>query len=587
MLVIYPNNPDVALPAGSTRDPDYVQSLGGRYIRPTPLISISQNPIRNKMGQLGSTYDITLNGTIVTRRRSAIVQQGSNAVSIFDDEDQPLSFNDTNEPFELSEKLPEIIFRQNQLREWFHNDWVRLEVLDVNSNHMLFGFTARVQSVNFEEGIWVDTCRYSINLQADYLFDDQYRILTDGLPDRSGLFNSTGRKTYQEIIEEVSGLVEDFNDTWSVEADESTGQFINGSFMPRTYRVTRNMTATGRRVTVPLVPGTTGIIKEPWEHARDFLLKNVDFDSIGNKYQPTYEGSKYFGTAFSTILSSGTMGVPSGYQGYNHVRSENIDKAAGSYSISDSWILCSGDAALENYNLSVSTSTDSPYVSVSIDGNIKGLDQRHATTYNGDNSSPLLPNAYDRALAKYYEISNSGSFGINSHVYRRANNTVAQNLNSQPKTVSLGLNELNGEITYNLEFDNRPTNFFSGVLSESINVNDTYPGDLFAVIPVIGRLTGPVLQYIGGRTEYKRDITIEIVLDGTDLGYNNDRNSFILSKPSINEPHRTQLNELIHMLSPATEPYIRKYFLNPPSESWSPKEGRYSLSMSWVYELDR
>ena len=124
-------------------------------------------------------------------------------------------------------------------------------------------------------------------------------------------------------------------------------------------------------------------------------------------------------------------------------------------------------------------------------------------------------------------------------------------------------------------------------MSESINVNDTYPGDVFAVIPVIGRATGPVLQYIGGRTEYKRDVNIEMVVDYTDIGYDNNRESFMLTKPSINEPIRTQLNTLINDLSPATEPGIRKYFLNPPAESWSPKEGRYTLSLNWVYELDR
>ena len=159
-------------------------------------------------------------------------------------------------------------------------------------------------------------------------------------------------------------------------------------------------------------------------------------------------------------------------------------------------------------------------------------------------------------------------------------------LNSQPASVSLGLNEFAGEITYNLSFNNRPTNVISGVLSENISVNDTYPGDIFAAIPVIGRATGPVLQYIGGRTEYKRDLSIEIVMDYTDIPYDTGRNSLLLMKPSINEPTRTQLRNLIKELSPSKEPGIRKYFISPPSESWTPKEGRYSFNISWIYELD-
>lgn len=151
----------------------------------------------------------------------------------------------------------------------------------------------------------------------------------------------------------------------------------------------------------------------------------------------------------------------------------------------------------------------------------------------------------------------------------------------------MGLNETAGEITYNLEFDNRPTNYFNDALSESINVNDTYPGDIFAIIPVIGRPTGPILQYIGGRSEYKRDLNIEIRLDYTDLGYNNDRNSLLLTKPSLNPSFKYRLNALIDDFSPRHEPGIRKYFLSPPSESWTPKEGTYTISLSWTYELDR
>ena len=58
-------------------------------------------------------------------------------------------------------------------------------------------------------------------------------------------------------------------------------------------------------------------------------------------------------------------------------------------------------------------------------------------------------------------------------------------------------------------------------------------------------------------------------------------------KPSIVEPTRTQLQQILMELSPVNEPGIRKYFLSPPTESWNPKEGRYNLNISWTYELDR
>ncbi len=195
--------------------------------------------------------------------------------------------------------------------------------------------------------------------------------------------------------------------------------------------------------------------------------------------------------------------------------------------------------------------------------------------------------AYDNALSKYSNISNKAQFGVGSDLYKRANNSVAVQLNSQPTSVSLGANEFTGELTYSLAFNNRPTNIISGVIAESITVNDTYPGDIFATIPVLGRETGPVLQYIGGRSEYKRDISVNLTMDYTKVPYGTDRNSLLLKKPSIIEPTATQIADLLKELSPQGEPGIRKYFVSPPSENWNPKEGTYSFNISFTYELDK
>ena len=95
-----------------------------------------------------------------------------------------------------------------------------------------------------------------------------------------------------------------------------------------------------------------------------------------------------------------------------------------------------------------------------------------------------------------------------------------------------------------------------------------------------------MLQYVGSRTEYKRDVQIELQMDYTDLHYASGR-GLITQKPSIVEPTRTQLRNLIKSLSPEGEPGVRQYFISAPSENWSPKTGSYNFSISWTYELDR
>jgi len=60
----------------------------------------------------------------------------------------------------------------------------------------------------------------------------------------------------------------------------------------------------------------------------------------------------------------------------------------------------------------------------------------------------------------------------------------------------------------------------------------------------------------------------------------------VLQKPSSSAPQGAQLAKLIKDLSPANEPGIRKWFVSPPQENWNPKDGTYSISMSFVYELE-
>jgi len=335
--------------------------------------------------------------------------------------------------------------------------------------------------------------------------------------------------------------------------------------------------------------GGAGVTKIPaWEQARNFVqnrlmyLNDTAIPESGIKGYPNY--------GIFNRLGSGTLNLIEAYRGFNHTRTETIGMNDGTYSVTENWVLASGESH-ENYNMSISSDLSAPFIKVSIDGNIMGLSSipPSGQEFGGIFTGPGFAGsgAYENAVRKYMEISQSGKFGINSSIFKRANNAVAVQLNAQPASVSLGMNEQNGEITYSLDFDNRPVNIISGVLSENISINDTYPGDLFATLQVIGRKTGPVLQYIGGRTEYKRDVSIELLMDYTEIPYGSGRKSLMLQKPSLVEPQRSQINDLITELSPRYEPGIRKYFISPPSESWSPKEGRYSFNISWTYELDR
>lgn len=553
-------------------------------IRPTPLVSISQSPLKTAAGDIfGVTYTITLTGTLIADQGTpyGFKTDGSlygfvnNPIMVhvgpYGSFDNNVSHFDTGRPpkqlVSTLDASNSIFAKQKALRALFAKDGQKLEITDFNDDEpTIICYPRRVGEINFEEGVYVDICRYTITLEADTLLNKDLNVDIDGtfIPTRSGIQPYTNQSEY--FLQNLNGsFISDYSEEWSLEADDATGETIEN---PRTYKISHSVSAVGKKHYLP-----DGTAEPAWVQAKKFVLQKLN-DSINN--YPNVMGK----------IGSGTVNLVQSYGGFNQIRTEQINEPAGSYSVTENWFLASGNS-YENYNMSIAAGIDTAFVGVTIDGNIKGL-----TSVSPSGFGNILPSgrAIDNALSRYYRISNSGQFGLSSQVYKRANNMVAVELNSQPKSVSLAVNEFTGEITYNLQFDNRPTNIISGVLTESIQLNDTYPGDVFATIPVIGRKTGPILQYIGSRTEYKRDLQINLLVDYTKLPYMALAASgrhLLMKKPSIVSPIADQLSTLINSLSPANEPGIRKYFITAPQESWNPKEGQYNFNISWTYELDK
>lgn len=530
-----------------------------KALRPAPFVSISVTPLRNKNAYFGNRYNITLNGTIVANDTSIRLDSPSIPV---DGENSPEA------------ALRDIMSVQKDLVDFFDvepNDEAssvaKLEISPGGNNPVII-FNVRFESISFEEGSYVALCRYTINLTAE-------------------------KESTDNPNEQPEDLLEDFNESWSFDVDNNYAysETVGDSRLSsRSFVATRTITATGRNSPTRTLkqsatdaqtndsPDSAPYDKPAWMQAMAFIENYAGPETTLNASKIT-DLLEYDRSKLGTFLDSS-------YSPYNHSRTSSIDKGGGTVTVTDSWVLAkSTDKALENYTSSVATSRDNPYVKVSIQGSIKGLAPQAFTDRQFAENTTDANSPFSKAREHYNLISNNGNFGVGCAIFKRADNIVAQSLNSQPLSVSLGTNEITGEITYSLEFDNRPSNYFTNVLFENISVNDTYPGDVFATIPVLGRPTGPILQFTFGRTEYRRDISIEIVIDYTDLGYGADRNALLLRKPSINEPIAGQLKSLIGILSPANEPGIRKYFVSPPTESWNPKEGRYTLSLGWTYEI--
>ena len=587
-----------------------ISTFEGKVIRPVPFVSVSSQSLKTKEFTLGQDYTITLTGTILTNRGSPQYATGNSSATFLSSTDSDPDIGAT--VVDKQDVGRAILMKQNALRELFGYDGIRMKITSFeNSAAITLLADVSTESITFDPGSYQNTGTYTIVLKATHLLDANGKILREGLQGNAQEVNSNDPSAFrsstattpttvaQERLE-WGGFVEDYNEEWSIETDEGFGETggPNGddafNYIPNTYIVTRTISATGRVV----YDGKNSPVKvEAWEEARKFIKKKLLTDT-----PISYPGYKGDATGY---FAHDILNLNLGYNAFDHTRTENINKQAGVVTVTETWVLLKGVAASETYDLSVESSTDSPFVTVNINGTIRGHTSLPATSdfYGGKNPNDTsLANKAENALTKYFQISNDGRYGMGSHIFKRAKASSAINLNPQPISISTSRNDFTGEISYALQFDNRPRNIISEAMKESIQVNDTYPGDIYAVIPVIGRPTGPVLQYIGGRTEYKRDVSIELIFDYTDIDnytpanytetntvtseeIKNLRAALTMTKPSLVQPVRKQLGTLIKSLSPLSEPNIRKCFLNPPVENWSPREGRYSISLSWVYEL--
>lgn len=479
-----------------------VVSYDGKRLIPAPFVSITKSYQRSGNDEIiGATYSINVTGTIVAFKGSP------NSSKVF----HILSGYPADETVLIDSRLGAILRKQEAIRDLFSEDGKSFEVQSADATQPM-KCNPRVISINFPEGVWTDICQYTIVLECDKL----YPVDEDSFPN----------------------LLKDVQESWSLETDENA----EGLNLPRTYRVSHNVTAVGKR----FYDSTGSLPNQPWELARDYVLTRLGINS-------------------QFLLSSGVNNLPSYYGGYNHTRNENRDERAGSYNVTESWILTSG-TALEDFSIETTSRADSAIRTVSINGNITGLEQRDANL-------GLLVSKYNNALAKFSSIS-----GI---LFSRAQNYSNLSLNIAPLSARVGVNPIGGTLNYGYDYDTRPSNLVSGAISEVISLQDSLSTNVTAIIPVLGRALGPVLQPIGTSDALTRQLSIEVVMPTPSFGTGSVadiRTAFLHSQPS------GQVDVIIQALSPANNGYSQCY-VQSNQASWDAKNGRYSHNITWVYEI--
>lgn len=406
--------------------------------------------------------------------------------------------------------------------------------LACNDTILLSGYP-RINQLAIRNGPnnWVSSLTYNIDLE----YDD----------------SPTGEIT-------TANYVTNITDNWAMEPMDDRTPFIDNTTGPHTFIFGKSYKLTHQIGALGLAVYSGGsLLKEPWQWARAFCSGNM-------------------GIGHNTYFS-----LTGNITAYNHARTQSINEKNGRYDLNESWLLMSSgmQSALEDFNINIKTSHSNDIVNASIQGAIHGLE---TISYGGavDMVSGVVSTSKWVSAAIYWSVVSGLLFSRVNAATSGFIGNITRGLRPIPVSRVIGANIAQGTITYDVEYDNRPSLCLNGagmpqIFAENVNFSYDYPSDIVASVTVLGRQVGPIIQLLNTRTAYAVNMAVDLVstpvnsCSATDylLDYSGCPHSGVKSLMTTIE------NSLYNTYSTVTK--------SSDKIGWSPKDGRYTRNVTWVY----
>lgn len=343
----------------------------------------------------------------------------------------------------------------------------------------------------------------------------------------------TGDGFHTESADQIVSL----SDSWQVsinsEFGKNTAAKAPGGFF-RTYTITRNLNVVAK------APDNSTMSYATAREYADGLLVEDPLLATGTGANKDYAGKVV------------DLGIPDQYKAYNHVRERTQDISEGSCSVTDTWV-AGKYAATTSLTFDITADEKAEFDTCSASLTVQGYESGDPDSENPDTT------AYDNAISLF------GSIKTTLGTAAGAAFTAAgySGLRSTPTSVSQSDNQTDGSITYNATYDNQVITY-TGAISESVNVtysNDDGANEIVAIIPVLAKSDGPVLQTFGTTNEKTINVNFTLQMSRSNRGSKPNGVSAAQGYVSIptNALRRTK------------------------TESWNPKNGQYNLTLEWVY----
>ena len=398
------------------------------------------------------------------------------------------------------------------------------------------------------------------------------RITSVSTPEQSEQSSGVQSQDYSITFEgyylSQMGTADDFDDyhlstateTWDVSPDEGRYQDIapnfSGANTKRIFTVSHSISATG------IDTFSSGSFDERgWKQARDWCesrcVAEIDWNSDSSPPHDR-QPSPAAGLPETNI----PLQIPTDYVVTNVVRSRSIDHTGNSYSITETFILVPPDGYLATSTIEVSgeNSLDADFMTVNVSISVSGLPNVEDPDGTGElvaTSGSRYSNA--KALASVLNgLAPQYALDFYNGVYLGDTPTGRVLLVDPEVSRSETHNETDGSVSISLSYNDRCVTD-ENAISESISLNWSNrdgQNKVIALIPIIGKPSGPVIQEMGTTNETTLSISIE-------------------KKMAVG--HREQIPAHSANLYIPTGSYRRSM-----TETWSPTTGTFSYTAEFV-----
>lgn len=462
---------------------------------PFPAYSISRTPIRKDSVLLGSTYEISVNGTAIINDSTDMFDKGARQNKIH-------------------ELIKDILFtggKKGQLDIAPYGGKANVLSFD---NAVLLSADAAEQD-DASQGVQVQN--YSFTFSSDRLTVNSEEI--DG-PD-------------------VEQDLDDISESWDVsfldgEYDQIAFENSAANAVQRKWSLSHTISATGRSQ----ASGESGYTEaKAYVEARLATLGNNPLTAVD--------------------LSGTPIAIDFGFNTATYTAYDQVDQISqglldGTYSVTRTWILSKAGTAGMKMSFDFSDDQAAEFQTVNVSVTING--------YETQGPEETYSQRYVNAKTKFDAVKSN--FATYASLFYNAEDSTGGTLKSAPSAESSSHDQTNGVISYSATFDDGTVGYV-GAISESVNVtynNEDGGNQVVAIIPVIAKSDGPVIQDMATTQEATRSVSVELQMG----------RSYRTSKPDGTT------------IASAYAPVGIAYRQNK-TESWNPKSGSYSLSIDYVF----